>query len=138
MSVLRAFIKAFDNKERFGYEKIYVLVDLHGTLIVPVHQNVPLRFYNHSLVAMKFMSMRDDICLILWTSSHKDKIEEVVHELDKRGIHIDYVNENPEAEDNEWFCGSKKLYFDVGIDDRFGFDAESDWVELVQYFTAKK
>lgn len=27
---------------------------------------------------------------------------------------------------------SEKLYFNVGIDDKFGFDPETDWTEVIE------
>jgi hypothetical protein len=42
-------------------------------------------------------------------------------------INFDYVNENPECKNSSYACFERKFYFDLGIDDRFGFDARNDW-----------
>ena len=138
MSIVKAFEKAFNEKERKNWVKIYVLVDLHDTIMHGVHQEHELYWwYEWSLIALKMMSMRDDISLILWTGSHKDKIDEFLANMDKRGIAFDYVNENPEVMDDDFYCGKSKLYFNVGIDDRFGFDPETEWETIVEYFSKK-
>lgn len=139
MGVIKAFEKAFGEKERKNWDKIYVLVDLHDTIMHGVHQeNEIYWWYEWSLIALKMMSMRDDISLILWTGSHKDKIDGFLAEMNKRGITFDYVNENPEVKDDEFYCGRNKLYFNVGIDDRFGFDPETEWKEIVEYLSKNK
>ncbi len=55
------------------------------------------------------------------------------------GIKFDYVNENPEihalSSDPKSSDFSDKFYFNVGIDDKFGFDPESDWVDLYDFLT---
>ena len=49
--------------------------------------------------------------------------------FEENGIHFDYINENPEVDNNELGNFDKKLYFNIGIDDKFGFDAENgDWM----------
>lgn len=43
-----------------------------------------------------------------------------------------------EVGDTNFYCSSGKLYFNVGIDDRFGFDVERDWNAINQYLLLKK
>ena len=43
------------------------------------------------------------------------------------------VNVNKETEDNELSCFAQKTYFNVGIDDKFGFDARVDWEMIYHY-----
>jgi len=45
----------------------------------------------------------------------------------ENGIFFDYVNENPEYENLSFACFDTKFYYDIGIDDKFGFDANIDW-----------
>lgn len=49
------------------------------------------------------------------------------------GIVFDYFNENPEADSNEYYCQSNKIYFNIGIDDRFGFEPEEDWKKIIDF-----
>ena len=52
-------------------------------------------------------------------------------------ISNDDVNENPEVENTRLQNFEEKLYMNVGLDDKFGFDAETDWetvcLVLVEY-----
>jgi len=136
MNIIKTFDKAFSKMKEKNWDKIYVLVDVHDTLMKGLHQkNEQYLWYEWSLIALKMLSMRDDVSLILWTGSHDESIKKIKSILEKKGIKIDYVNENPEAEDNEFYCNANKIYFNVGIDDRFGFEPENDWKPIVEYLT---
>ena len=50
---------------------------------------------------------------------------------------MNYVNENPEMDDDYIRCFIDKFYYDIGIDDKFGFDAEADWKEIYDYIREK-
>ena len=52
------------------------------------------------------------------------------------GIHFDYINENPEVGNSSFQDFSVKLYFNVGIDDKFGFDPGTDWVKVIEALAA--
>ena len=54
------------------------------------------------------------------------------------GIKIDYVNDNPEVKNTDIQCFDKKLYFNVGIDDRFGFNPKIDWVNVIFWYKIRK
>lgn len=133
MSIEKTFEKAFSRMKECGWEKIYVLVDIHDTVIKGMHKkDEPWLWYEWSRIALKLMSVRDDICLILWTGSHPDNIRNITDTLAKRGIYFDYINENPEVSDTDFYCSASKIYFNVGIDDKFGFEPETDWIKIVK------
>ena len=50
----------------------------------------------------------------------------------EEGIHFDYANENPEVGNTSFQNFEVKLYFNVGIDDKFGFEPETDWVKVIE------
>lgn len=138
MNIVGAFEKAFSDKDKNNWNKIYVLVDVHDTIMQGTHKNEDYLWYPQALDVLKEMSDMDDICLILWTGSHKETINKIVSKLKDKGILFDYINENPEVGDTNFYCSSGKLYFNVGIDDRFGFDVEKDWGAIKQYLLLKK
>jgi len=138
MDIVGAFEKAFLDKEKNNWDKIYVLVDVHDTIMQGTHKEDDYLWYPQALEVLKEMSDMDDICLILWTGSHKETIDTIITKLKVQGICFDYINENPEVGDTNFYCSSVKLYFNVGIDDRFGFDVERDWNAIKQYLLLKK
>ena len=50
----------------------------------------------------------------------------------EEGIHFDYANENPEVGNTSFQDFEVKLYFNVGIDDKFGFEPEADWIKVIE------
>jgi hypothetical protein len=77
--------------------------------------------------------------LILWTSSSEYAIFDYKIVFERNNIKFDYVNCNPEVErqstDPETLDLSSKYYFNIGIDDKFGFEPETDWKLIYDYLT---
>ena len=42
------------------------------------------------------------------------------------------AHENPEVGNTSFQNFEVKLYFNVGIDDKFGFEPETDWVKVIE------
>jgi hypothetical protein len=75
---------------------------------------------------------RSDTVLILWTSSYEKYVDSVRKKLqDNYGIKFDYFNENPECINTKTGCFDNKFYYNVLIDDKAGFNPESDWLEII-------
>jgi len=134
MNIVTAFENAFEKKEIKLWDKIYVLIDIHDTIFTGSYSDdEPHKWLPYAKETLRLMSMIDDISIIIWSSSHPDKLNSYVKFFESNNIHIDYVNENPEVEDTALSCFNQKLYFNVGIDDKFGFDPSSDWYEIYNY-----
>jgi hypothetical protein len=131
---------AHDRMIEKKWDKIYVLVDIHNTVFRPSYRNKETyMWFDGAKETLQYMTKCKQICLILWTSSHEDKIKEYLDVFEANDIHFDYVNENPEVANDDLSCFDKKLYFNIGIDDKFGFWAENgDWeivnMRLRQFF----
>jgi hypothetical protein len=105
------------------------MVDAHDTIFKGKYEaNQDFDIYPGCLEVLKWISDRNDQVLILWTSSYREHIDEIVSYFrDKHGIHIDYVNKNPICADTAYGSFIKKFYFNIGLDDKFGFEGETDW-----------
>lgn len=140
--ILRAIETAFDVMEKRGWDKVYYLVDLHSTVIKPNYQagNIPTEFYPNAKEVLQMLTKRKDICLIMYTCSHPHEIEEYKEFFEGHGITFEYVNENPEVKTQEggYGCYDKKPYMNVLIDDKAGFDGETEWMLIKNYFSIKK
>lgn len=115
-------------KER-NWKRVYWAIDLHGVIIKPTYSNEKNDvFYKNSILILKELSDRSDMCLILFTCSYEETTNKYL-ELFKTnyGITFDYVNCNPEVSDNEYSTYSQKLYYNVLLEDKAGFDPENDW-----------
>lgn len=141
MNIIKTFQKAFELKYLRNWDKIYVLVDVHDTIMVgmkPEPSGENLVWYDKAIEALKLMQERGDICLIMWTGAYPLRINTYRAILAQKGVKFDYENENPDVDYSEFYCVDSKIYFNVGIDDRFGFEPEKDWDEIVRYLKILK
>ena len=134
MSIENSFDRAFARMCRRNWEHIYVLVDIHDTVFKACyHEKEEHKWYPFAKEVLQLMSYATNIKLILWTSSYREVIDEYLEYFKTNGISFDMVNSNSETTNNELSCFDEKTYFNVGIDDKFGFDAETDWESVYNY-----
>ena len=134
MNIVRSFETAFKRMKEKGWDKIYILVDIHDTVFEATYsKDEYYRWFPYAKEALHLMSINPRISLILWSSSYTDAIEKYIDTFEKSKIHFDMVNVNKETEDNELSCFAQKTYFNVGIDEKFGFDARVDWEMIYHY-----
>jgi hypothetical protein len=134
MNIEKSFDGAFKRMKDRNWEKIYVLVDIHDTVFEACyHEKEEYKWYPFAKEALEIMSHAQQISLILWTSTYKNVINDYVEYFKTNGIRFDYINRNTETENTSLSCFDEKTYFNVGIDDKFGFEAETDWEILYNY-----
>lgn len=143
MNILKPLESALEKMKINGWDCIYILVDLHGTIIKPNYNLEVYKFYPYAKETLQLLTQRPDIKLILWTCTTEEYINKILKVLEENEIHIDYINENPETKPNPLtdphsLSFESKLYFNVGLDDKMGFDATSDWKEIYKYLIMKK
>lgn len=145
-NIIKSFEDAFARSKYKNWDRIYVLVDLHGTIFKPSYHNTEkYEYYPWAKETLQLMynykHENTRIILILWTSTtYADTIKYMI-EMKKAGIDFEYINENPEIEalstDPKSSCFDNKFYFNVGLDDKFGFDPEHDWQEIYRFLYNK-
>lgn len=145
-NIVKSFEDAFGRSEIKGWDRVYVMVDLHGTIFKPCyHKEETFEYYpwaKETLQLMtKFRMGLFDIKLILWTSSTEESLKPYIRKFQNDYIWFSYVNENPEvvaqSTDPKSSCFTNKYYFNVGLDDKFGFDPEHDWSEIYKFLYNK-
>lgn len=128
--------KSFEMKKAKGWPEIYFCIDLHGTIIPSGRSESDdideETFYPGALELLQWLTKRKDIITILWTSTPAKRIPNVREFLAFHSIRFTYVNENPHAKDTPRSDFSKKFYFNVLLDDRAGFEPETDWKAIKQ------
>lgn len=138
MNITKSFDAAFKRMEERNWEKIYVLVDIHDTIFKACyHDDENHEWFPFAKKALDLMSHAEQISLILWSSCYKEAINEYVKFFEDNGIFFDMVNINHETENTDLSCFDEKTYFNVGIDDKFGFDAENDWEIIYDYLVER-
>ena len=124
--------RAFELKNKKNWEYIYIALDLHGTIIPErTSKEDNFTFFPNAAITLKEMSEREDIKLILFTGSTNTYIKKFLKVAKEKDIHFDFINENTEvnSSDRESFCAKSKLYFNVLLDDRAGFEGK-DWKDI--------
>jgi hypothetical protein len=133
-SIPTLFSEAWEKKNQRGWKKVYIMVDLHGVVLPSsYHKKNDLQFISeYAKACLQWLTKREDVCLILWSSSHIDEIECVRTWLQGFDIKFDFVNENPLEANTSYADFSKKPYFSIVLDDKAGFEA-GDWYWMLQW-----
>lgn len=135
MSIIKSFSEALKQKEERGWEKLYVLVDIHNTIFKPCYHNEEtFDWFPDALEVLQYLTKDTRFDLILWTSSYQDKIQMYLEEFEKHNIKFNMININTEVKSDDLGCFEEKTYYNVGIDDKFGFDAMTDWTVIKNWY----
>lgn len=131
MSLQKSIEETFRLKKEKSWDKLYIAIDLHGTIIVP-GRHIKLQVYPEAERGLKYLSTIDYISLILFTSTKIEQLEEFYIWCMHNDIKFLALNENPEcalvSKDGDY---TKKFYYNILLDDRAGFDYVTDWDILI-------
>lgn len=138
MNIINVFENAFMRMSEKQWDCIYVLIDLHGTIFTPVYNSEEkYEFYPYAKETLQLLSKHKGIKLIIWSSTSDTYYKDYLTVLNNNNIFPDYFNENPEVvrqyDDPKQVSFDKKFYYNIGIDDRFGFEPQKDWKELYTF-----
>ena len=129
--IINAVEQAFRRAKEKNWWKIYVAVDIHGVVLVPTYETDGEKiFYPHAEESMQYLTKRKDIILMMYTCSHPETIAEYYDFFLDRGIEFDYLNTNPEVENDHLGYYKFKPYMNIFIDDKAGF-MPSEWPILI-------
>ena len=135
MSIVKAINKCLTSMERRGWDKVYFYFDIHETILYPDYNNKDaLKFYPYAKEVLQYLSERKEIVIALYTCSYPKEIERYIKFFAEHGIKFEYVNKNPDVKNTNYGFYEDKPYFNVLFEDKAGFDAENDWIEVKQYF----
>lgn len=137
---VRALNRAINTKISRKWDCIYILVDLHSTVIKSnwSDSELPDQYYDYALDTLYLMTLDPGIKLILWTSSWERDYKLYREHMATQGVIFDYVNENPNEKSNPdgYACFESKFYFNMILDDKAGFEPEVDWEPLRDFMMA--
>jgi hypothetical protein len=138
-SAYTLFRDAWNKKEEREWQYVYVMMDLHGTIIPSnYHTTNDLDFVNASCKkVLQYLNKQEDVVLILWTSSYSKEIDRSWEWLVKNQIQFDYVNKNPLEKNNKYADFTEKPYFTLLIDDKAGWEPE-DWKDVEDWIADRE
>lgn len=139
MAVIKAFKNANTIKHQRDWDTLYILLDIHGTVMVPNWDGYSTEFYPKAIEALQEISKDKTYKIILWTCSKELDRLHYKGLLEERGIPIYSINENPDTEGKlNWGDYSQKLYCNVILDDKAGFDPHTDWQRIIDFSKNQK
>lgn len=132
MSIRSAIERSCKKRVERGWDRTYWCIDLHGVVLPrtyskkQTYEELPSGAYE----VLTWLSQRPDHCIIVWSSTHQDDMADAVRFLKEYGVNVDYVNDNPECDSTFLSDFGRKFYFDILLDDKAGFDMDTDWYEV--------
>ena len=124
--------RAFRQKEERNWDYVYWAIDIHDTIFAGMYASD--QDYDPSeqcVEVLKWISDRSDCKIILWTSSYATDAEKVIQYFnDNHGIEIDFINTNTDCGSTKLADFETKMYFNILLDDKAGFEMESDWSRI--------
>ena len=131
--ISKAIDRAFDTMIKRGWDKIYWAIDLHGVCLKSNYESGGYSFINDKVLpGLKAIQDLDESRIILWSSCHNHEKPAIIKFFSDNGINVHYFNENPEEKSTKTGCFDQKFYFSILLDDKAGFDPETDWDNLIQ------
>lgn len=115
---------------------VYWAIDLHGTVFKPnYNRDAHNEFYPNARDCLRYLSEDDNNVLIISSSSWPDDLHEHAARFFDQAIYFKYINENPEVETDLRGHGYyyDKFYFNVMLEDKAGFDPDTDWKDILEY-----
>ena len=138
MRLISYIEKVFNGLNNGSFKYIYIMVDVHNTILNPTFdKKETFEYFPYAKETLQLLSEKENIKLIMWTSSYDEKIQMYLKHFEENRIIFNFVNENKEYGNVSFACFDTKFYYDIGIDDKFGFDAEHDWKEIYTFLTKK-
>ncbi len=132
--IATAIRTAFERAERQNWWKLYIAVDIHGAIFPSTeNKNEQRIFFPGALPALQYLSGRKDVDLMFFTCSHEEEITEVVSLLNRNGVKIAFINQNPEVINDARGDYRFKPYYNILIDDKAGFEPK-EWKDVLEVF----
>lgn len=138
MSIIKSIERAYSLLEERNWDTIYWCIDLHGTCLKSNYDNTDSIFINEDAKeCLQLISSLPESCIIWWTSTHSSTIDDIDSWFAKQGIYSKAINCNNFVKNTETGCFDEKFYFSIGLDDKFGFDPNTDWKLIYNYLKEK-
>lgn len=131
--------KMFKHSFKKQWYETYFAIDVHGTIVIPDYRkskNDDVIFYPYAKETLQLLTQREDIKIIMYTSSYPEEIDNYTKVFKSNNIHFDYINENPEIDSTKGNFGYyvNKFYFNVLLEDKAGFRPDKDWKHIYDLF----
>lgn len=128
--------RCLDSARKKEWTNVFVAVDIHDTIVRGNYKTdeLPTDFLFRAKETLQLLSKHPNVTLIMYTCSHPVEIEKYYNFFENNDIDFKYCNENPDVPDNALGCYRDKLYFNILLDDKAGFNGETEWPIVYDFF----
>ena len=131
--IQKAIVKAYKQLQERSWDKIYWAIDLHDTCIKSNYKSGEYEWVNEDVVeCLKYIQSLKESKIIIWSSAYPSEMHSVSEFFDESGIIPNFFNQNPYVKNTETGCFNDKFYFSILIDDKAGFDPDTDWKVVLE------
>ena len=136
--IVKAVERAYRIMEERGWDTIYWAVDLHGVCLKSNYETHDYEWINDDAQrVLKQISDRPESKIILWSSVYPGEMSSIISFFEDHGIQVWCFNTNTEP-DTKVSCFGEKFYFSVLLDDKAGFDPDTDWKAIEAFILSQK
>lgn len=134
MSIIKAVDRAYKVMAERRWDTIYWAIDLHG---VCLRSNYAAQDYcwinGDAIEGLQTIASRPESKIILWSSVYPQEQILIREFFRKCNIWVDGFNRNTFEGNTMVSDFREKFYFSVLLDDKAGFDPETDWKLITNY-----
>lgn len=129
--ITKAVERAYRVMAERGWDTIYWAVDLHGVCLKSNYEQGGYSWINEAAPrVLRLLSSRPETKIILWSSVFEEEEHAILDFFEDEGVQVWAFNENPYEENTKVSCFDSKFYFSVLLDDKAGFDPDTDWADI--------
>lgn len=126
-----AIKRAFAIKAERGWDSVYWAIDLHGVCLQSTYEPHSFKWINEDAPrVLRLISKDSGNKIILWSSAHEDEQPYIIKFFADAGINVFAFNANPAEKSTTTGCFDKKFYFSILLDDKAGFEPDTDWITI--------
>ena len=138
MSIIKSIERAYSLLQERSWDTIYWAIDLHDTCIKSNYVSGEYEWINEDAKrCLQLISKLPESKIILWTSCYDEELYGILSFFFKDEIIINFFNGNPNINSTKTGCFDKKFYFSILLDDKAGFDPDTDWKLIYEYLKNK-
>lgn len=134
--IISAIKRAYKQLEDKNWDKIYWAIDIHGTCLESNYKSGEFQLINEDVIkTLRVIQSLPESVLIMWTSAYTQDLYALRAFFELHGVKFNYLGINPEVENTKTGNFHRKFYFSVLLDDKAGFDPDTDWKLIHTYLT---
>ena len=133
--IVKAVERAYKVMAERNWDTVYWAVDLHGVCLHSNYATGGYQWINEDVPrVLKLLSDRPETKIVLWSSVYPDEKSDIIGFFNDHGIMVWDFNGNAGEPNTKVSCFEEKFYFSILLDDKAGFDPETDWKVIEQFY----